>query len=115
VQSSSQQLYVATFGRGVWRIPLVAGTAPYNKQAYDDLGALRSTVVGMGLSAGTTSLLTSPIDSMRTTLRNGDDICPNLSSLESQIAGLVTRGKVSAAQQTQLDGAIDSIRGELGC
>jgi hypothetical protein len=47
--------------------------------------------------------------------QNGDDICPNLSSLESQIAGLVTRGKVSTAQQTQLDSAIDSIRGELGC
>ena len=115
IQASSQQLYVSTFGRGVWRIPLVPGTAPYNKQAYDDLGALRSTVTGMGLSAGTTSLLTSPIDAMRTTLRNGDDICPDLSSLKAQIAGLVTKGKVSAAQQTQLNTAIDSIRTELNC
>ena len=32
-----------------------------------------------------------------------------------QIAGLVTRGKVTTAQQTQLNGAIGSIRGELGC
>jgi hypothetical protein len=115
VQSSSQQLYVASFGRGVWRIPLVSGTAPYNKQAYDDLGALSNTVRGMGLSAGVTTLLTNQIAAIRTSLRNGNGVCPDLSSLEAQIADLVARGKVSAAQQSQLDSAIDAIRGELGC
>jgi hypothetical protein len=115
VQSSSQQLYVASFGRGVWRIPLVSGTAPYNKQAYDDLGALSNTVRGMGLSAGVTTQLTNQIAAIRTSLRNGNGVCPDLSSLEAQIADLVTKGKVSAAQQSQLDSAIDAIRGELGC
>ena len=69
----------------------------------------------MGLSAGTTSLLTNPINAMRGTLRNGGDICPDLSSLEAQIASLVAKGKVTAAQQTQLNAAIDSIRTELDC
>jgi hypothetical protein len=115
VQASSQQLYVATFGRGVWRIPLVSGTPPYNKQAYDDLGALSSTINGMGLSATVTTLLTNPLKAMRTSLLNGDDICPDLSSYKAQVASLVAKGKVTTAQQTQIDNAVDSISTELNC
>ena len=32
IQASSGKLYVGTFGRGTWRIPLVAGTPRYNPQ-----------------------------------------------------------------------------------
>jgi hypothetical protein len=74
VQSSSRQLYVASFGRGVRRIPLVSGTAPYNKQAYDDLGVPSNTVRGMGLSAGVTTQLTNQIAAIRTSLKNGNGV-----------------------------------------
>ena len=114
-QASSQQLYVATFGRGVWRIPLVPGTPPYNRQAYNDLGALSSTVTGMGLSSGVTSLLTNSIQAMRSSLINGDGICPDLSSFKSQVASYVAKGKITTAQQTQLNNATDAISAELNC
>ena len=41
IQAASGKLYVATFGRGTWRIPLVPGSARYNPQVLTDLvGAL---------------------------------------------------------------------------
>src|SRR5262249_15331257 len=52
IQASSGQIYVATFGRGTWRIPLVAGTPRYNPQVISDLDALSSTISGMNLTAG---------------------------------------------------------------
>jgi hypothetical protein len=115
LQASSQKLYVATFGRGIWRIPLVAGTPPYDKQADDALVALGNTVRGMGLSAGVTGVLTSQIDSIRHSLESGDDVCPDLASLKAQIASYATRGKVTSAQQSQLSAAIDAITVELDC
>ncbi len=115
VQKSSQKLYIATFGRGVWRIPLVSGTPPYDEQADAALVSLGNTVRGMGLSAGITSQLTNQIDAIRHTLERGDDVCADLESLKGQIASYVTRGKVTASQQSQLNASIDSIEDELDC
>ena len=70
----------------------------------------------MGLSSGVTTLLTNPLKSMRTSLINGDGICPDLTfPYKSQVASLVAKGKVTTAQQTQIDNAIDSISAELNC
>jgi hypothetical protein len=115
IQTSSHQLYVSTFGRGVWRTPLVPGTAPFDGAADAALASLASTVRGMGLAAGVTSQLTNQIDAIRHSLEGGADVCGDLDSLQAQIAGLVTRGKVTAGQQSQLNDAIDSIRTELAC
>jgi hypothetical protein len=47
-------------------------------------------------------------------LKAGGDICPNLSSLESQIASFVPK-KITPSQQTALDNSIEGIKTELGC
>jgi hypothetical protein len=47
-------------------------------------------------------------------LKAGGDICPNLSSLESQIASFVPK-KITPNQQTALDNSIEGIKTELGC
>ena len=85
IQASSGKLYVGTFGRGTWRIPL-----------------------------GVTTQLVNAVNAAQKQLKAGDDICPNLSALEAQIASLVPR-KITTAQQSQLDASIDAIRAELAC
>jgi hypothetical protein len=114
LQASSGELYVATFGRGTWRIPLVAGSPRYDKQAYDDLSALQSQIQGMGLAAGVTTQLVNSVVAAQKQLKAGNDICPNLTSLESQVASFVPK-KITPSQQTALDSSIDGIRSELGC
>jgi hypothetical protein len=114
LQASSGELYVATFGRGTWRIPLVAGSPRYDKQAYDDLSALQSQIRGMNLAGGVTTQLVNSVVAAQKQLKAGNDICPNLSALESQVASFVPK-KITPSQQTALDSSIDGIRTELGC
>jgi hypothetical protein len=114
LQASSGELYVATFGRGTWRIPLVAGSPRYDKQAYDDLSALQTQIQGMGLAAGVTTQLVNSVVAAQKQLKAGNDICPNLSALSSQVASFVPK-KITPSQQTALDSSIDGIRSELGC
>ena len=114
IQASSGELYVATFGRGTWRIPLVAGTPRYNPQVVTDLQSLSSTVTGMGLSAGVTSILVNSIESIRKEVKAGDNPCSDLDALKAQIQSYVPK-KISTAQRDQLFASIDAIKLENPC
>jgi hypothetical protein len=114
LQASSGKLYVATFGRGTWRIPLVAGTPRYNPQVVTDLQSLSNTVGGMGLSAGVTSILTNSIESIRKEVKAGDNPCGDLDALKAQIDSYTPR-KITTAQHDQLFAAIDHIKTETPC
>jgi len=114
IQSSSGKLYVATFGRGTWRIPLVAGTPRYNPQVVTDLQSLSGTVSGMGLSAGVTSILVNSIESIRKGVKAGDNPCGDLDALKAQISSYVPK-KITTAQRDQLFAAIDAIKTENPC
>src|SRR5262249_20526071 len=114
IQASSGKLYVASFGRGTWRIPLVPGTERYSAQVVSDLVALSATVGGMGIAAGPTTQIQNAIESIRKEVKRGDSPCADLDGLKSLIAGFVPK-KVSAAQQAQLNSAIDAIRAETPC
>ena len=111
IQASSGQLYVGTFGRGTWRIPLVAGTPRYNSQAYSDLTTLRTTISGMGLNGGVSTPLINSVNAAQKSLKAGNNVCSDLSALKTQIAGYVPK-KITTAQQTTLDNQIDAIRAE---
>ena len=114
LQASSGKLYVGTFGRGTWRIPLVAGTPRYNPQVVTDLQSLSSTVSGMGLSAGVTSILTNSIESIRKEVKAGDSPCGDLDALKAQIDSYTPK-KITTAQHDQLFAAIDHIKSENPC
>jgi hypothetical protein len=114
LQASSGKLYVATFGRGTWRIPLVAGTPRYNPQVVTDLQALSNTVGGMGLSAGVTSILQNSIESIRKEVKAGDNPCGDLDALKAQIDSYTPK-KITTAQRDQLFAAIDHIKSENPC
>jgi len=114
LQASSGKLYVATFGRGTWRIPLVAGTPRYNPQVVTDLQALSNTVGGMGLSAGVTSILQNSIESIRKEVKAGDNPCGDLDALKAQIDSYTPK-KITTAQRDQLFAAIDHIKAENPC
>jgi len=114
LQASSGKLYVATFGRGTWRIPLVAGTPRYNPQVVTDLQALSNTVGGMGLSAGVTSILQNSIESIRKEVKAGDNPCGDLDALKAQIDSYTPK-KITTAQRDQLFAAIDHIKTENPC
>ena len=114
IQAGSGRLYVGTFGRGTWRIPLVAGTPRYNPQVVTDLIALSNTVTGMGLAAGPTSQITNSIEAIRKEVKRGDSPCADLDALKTLIGTFVPK-KISLAQQAQLGSAIDAIRAENPC
>jgi hypothetical protein len=114
LQASSGKLYVASFGRGTWRIPLIAGTPRYNPQVVTDLGTLSNTITGMGLSAGVTSQLHNSITKLVKSAKTGHSPCAGLDALKAQIGALVPR-KISTAQRDQLFASIDSIRAENPC
>jgi hypothetical protein len=114
IQASSGKLYVGTFGRGTWRIPLVAGTPRYNPQVITDLDALSSTINGMNLAFGVTSQLQNSISAIRKETLAGQSPCADLDALKAQIASFVPK-KITLAQQSQLNSAIDSIKAETPC
>jgi hypothetical protein len=114
IQSSSGKLYVATFGRGAWRIPLIAGSPRYNGQVLADLGALSSQISGMGLSAGVTTQLVNSVTALQKSARAGGSPCAGLDDLKAQIASLVPK-KVSTAQRDALYASIDAIKAEAPC
>jgi hypothetical protein len=114
IQASSGEIYVATFGRGTWRIPLVPGTPRYNPQVITDLDALSSTISGMNLSAGVTTQLLNSVTAIRKEVLRGESPCADLDALKAQIATFVPK-KISAAQQSQLNSAIDAIKAETPC
>src|SRR5262245_65102370 len=97
IQASSGKIYVGTFGRGTYRIPLVAGTPRYNPQVITDLTALSATIHGMSLAEGVTTMLDNKIESIKKTAKRGDSVCAPLDDLKAQIAGLVPR-KISTSQ-----------------
>ncbi len=113
-QASTGQLYVATFGRGTWRIPLVAGTPRYNAQVVTDLESLSNTVGGMGLAAGVTTQLQNSIEAIRKEVKRGESPCADLDALKAQISSFVPK-KISTAQRDQLFSAIDAIKAENPC
>ncbi|MGZ4318590.1 MAG: hypothetical protein ACXVRD_04625 [Gaiellaceae bacterium] len=114
LQASSGKLYVGTFGRGTWRIPLVAGTPRYNPQVVTDLNSLQNTVDGMGLSAGVTSQLDNSITAIRKEVVRGDSPCADLDALKAQIDSYTPK-KITVAQHDQLFAAIDHIKAENPC
>ena len=114
IQARSGKLYVGTFGRGTWRIPLVAGTQRYNPQVVTDLGALSSQVTGVGLAAGVTTQLSNSITKLTKATRSGTIPCAGLDALKAQIATFVPK-KISAAQRDALYASIDAIRAENPC
>jgi hypothetical protein len=114
IQASSGKLYVGTFGRGTWRIPLVAGTQRYNPQVLTDLGALSTQVTGMGLAAGVTTQLNNSITKLSKATRSGTSPCAGLDALKAQIASFVPK-KVSTAQRDALNASIDAIKAENPC
>ena len=114
LQASSNKLYVGTFGRGTWRIPLVTGTPRYNPQVVSDLTALSNTVTGMGLAAGVTTQLTNSIEAIRKEVKRGESPCADLDALKAQISSFVPK-KISTAQRDQLFSAIDAIKAENPC
>ena len=114
IQASSGKLYVGTFGRGTWRIPLVAGTQRYNPQVVTDLAALSSQVTGMGLAAGVTTQLNNSITKLTKATRSGTSPCAGLDALKAQIATFVPK-KVSTAQRDALYASIDAIKAENPC
>ena len=114
IQASAGKLYVGTFGRGTWRIPLVPGTPRYNAQVLTDLGALRGQVNGMSLAAGVTTQLGNSITKLEKTTRSGASPCAGLDALKAQIATFVPK-KVTTAQRDALDASIDAIKAENPC
>ena len=114
IQASSGKLYVGTFGRGTWRIPLVAGAQRYNPQVVTDLAALSSQVTGMGLAAGVTTQLNNSITKLSKATRAGTSPCAGLDALKGQIAAFVPK-KVSTAQRDALYASIDAIKAENPC
>ena len=91
IQASSGQLYVGTFGRGTWRIPLVAGTPRYNAQVVTDLIALSNTVTGMRLAAGVTTQINNSIEAIRKEVKRGESPCADLDALKTQIGTYVPK------------------------
>jgi hypothetical protein len=63
---------------------------------------------------GVTTQLVNSVVAPQKQLRAGNDICPNLAALESQVTSFVPK-KITPSQQTALDSSIDGIRSELGC
>ena len=114
IQASAGKLYVATFGRGTWRIPLVAGTPRYNPQVVSDLVSLSNTVGGMGLAAGVTTQLQNSIEAIRKEVKRGESPCADLDALKAQISSFVPK-KITTAQRDQLFSAIDAIKAENPC
>ena len=88
IQARAGKLYVGTFGRGTWRIPLVAGTPRYNPQVVTDLASLSNTVGGMGLAAGVTTQLQNSIEAIRKEVKRGESPCADLDALKAQIGVL---------------------------
>ncbi|HEY7017774.1 MAG TPA: hypothetical protein VH297_04845 [Gaiellaceae bacterium] len=114
IQASSGKLYVATFGRGTWRIPLIPGTPRFDPQVVADLDTLSSTISGMSLSAGVTSLLNGSVDGIVKTVKAGGSPCAGLGALETQIQSLVPK-KLTSAQRDQLLTQTGAIRTEASC
>src|SRR4051812_36493132 len=114
LKTSSGKLYVGTFGRGTYRIPLIPGSARYNPQVLTDLSALSSQVTGMGLSAGVTTQLHNSITKLSKSTHAGASPCAGLDALKTQIASFVP-GKVTTAQRDALFASIDSIKAENPC
>ena len=50
--------------------------------------------------AGVASILTNSIQSMQSSLYNGNDICDSLAAFKGQVADYTTGGKLTAAQQS---------------
>jgi len=114
LQVSSGDIYVATFGRGTWRIPLITGTPRYNPQVITDLDALSATISGMNLTPGVTTQLLNSVKAIRKETLAGDSPCADLDALKAQIASFVPK-KITTAQQSQLNSAIDAIKAETPC
>ena len=47
-----------------------------------------------------TSILTNSIQSMQSSLYNGNDICDSLAAFKGQVADYTTGGRLTAAQQS---------------
>ena len=114
LQASTGRLYVATFGRGTWRIPVVPGTPRYNPQVVTDLNALSATIGGIGLSAGVTTQLQNSVTKLVKSTKAGTSPCGGLDALKAQIATFVPK-KISTAQRDTLYAAIDAIKAENPC
>jgi hypothetical protein len=116
IQASSGSLYVGTFGRGTWRIPLIAGSPRYDGKVVGDLEDLTRTIRGMGLASGTEKPLLEKVAQLHDEMIRGvgPGPCLHLGELQKQIASFVPK-KLTAAQQDQLDAAIDPIKAEVPC
>jgi hypothetical protein len=114
IQASAGKIYVGTFGRGTWRIPLVPGSQRYNPQVLSDLSALSSQVNGMALSAGVTTQLNNSISKIAKTTHSGGSPCAGLDALKAQVASFVPK-KISTAQRDALYASIEAIKAENPC
>jgi hypothetical protein len=114
IQAATGKLYVATFGRGTWRIPLIPGSPRNDPEVLADLEALSSQISGMGLSAGVTTQLVNSVTALQKSARAGGSPCAGLDDLKAQIASLVPK-KVSTAQRDALYASIDAIKAEAPC
>jgi hypothetical protein len=84
-------------------------------QVENDLAALKQQVIDMHLAAGPTSELTNTIDAIKRSVENGNSPCNDLDNLKNRIAYYVSRGKITTAQQSQLNSKIDAIKAEYPC
>jgi len=84
-------------------------------QVESDLTALRQQVVDMHLTGGAEHVLTQKIDALRKKVLNGENPCAGLDELKAKIAEYVTKGRISPAQQSQLNASIDHIKSEVPC
>jgi hypothetical protein len=84
-------------------------------QVENDLAALKQQVMDMHLAFGPTSEFTNTIDAIRKSVMRGESPCQALDNLKSRIAYYTSRGKLTAAQQSQLNSKIDSIKAEYPC
>jgi hypothetical protein len=116
IQASNGLLYVGTFGRGTWRIPLIAGTPRYDPAVVAGLDSLTHALEGMSVGPGASTVLLSRVAELREQTLAGDDEnhCKKLDQLEKQI-GAFTPRKLTAAQRDELDADIDAIKAQAAC
>ncbi|MFL6006840.1 MAG: VPS10 domain-containing protein [Gaiellaceae bacterium] len=114
IQASSGSLYVGTFGRGTWRIPLIPGTPRYDAQVVAGIDSLSDKITDMNLDAQTTKHLLHSVGEIREKVLEGENQCKKLDELEKHMASLVPK-KLTAAQRDQLTADVDAIKAQAAC
>jgi len=114
LQASSSLLYVGTFGRGTWRVPLIPGTPRYDPAVVAGLDELSDTITGMNLAPDTEKKLLEPVAKIRAKVLQGENQCKKLDELQKQIASSRPK-KLTAAQRDELNADIDSIKAQVPC